>query len=164
MYLFRKGFILLFALLFPVIVFLFLKFFGKNEYELLVYKSSCTNIIDELRIKEFQNKYKIKIIDIRLGNDNLLIDNYINKLDIGDEIEVITLSDELRNLNWLNLKADKSLINNLTACVHEITFNNSFILLMDDENNVRGHFNSTDRGDIERLDVEIDILKLENEK
>ena len=34
---------------------------------------------------------------------------------------------------------------------------------MDDENNVRGHFNSTDRGDIERLDVEIDILKLENE-
>ena len=35
---------------------------------------------------------------------------------------------------------------------------------MDDENNVRGHFNSTDRGDIERLDVEIDILKLENEK
>ena len=50
MYLFRKGFILLFALLFPVIVFLFLKCFGKNEYELLVYKSSCTNIIDELRI------------------------------------------------------------------------------------------------------------------
>lgn len=64
----------------------------------------------------------------------------------------------------MNVKADKSLLNNLTACVHEITFNNSFILLMDDENNVRGHFNSTDRGDIERLDVEIDILKLENEK
>ena len=79
MYLFRKGFILLFALLFPVIVFLFLKFFGKNEYELLVYKSSCTNIIDELRIKEFQNKYKIKIIDIRLGNDNLLINIIINQ-------------------------------------------------------------------------------------
>ena len=164
MYLYRKGFILLFALLFPVLVFLFLKFFGKNEYELSVYESSCTDIIDELRIKEFQNKYKIKIIDIRLGNDNLLIDNYINKLDIGDEIEVITLSDELRNLNWLSIRADKSLINNLAACVYGITFNNSFILLMDDENNVRGYFNSTDRGDIERLDVEIDILKLENEK
>ena len=58
MYLFRKGFILLFALLFPVLVFLFLMFFGKNEYELSVYESSCTDIIDELRIKEFQNKYK----------------------------------------------------------------------------------------------------------
>ncbi len=161
MYRFRKGFILLFALLFPVLVFLFLKFFGKNEYELLVYESSCNDITDELSLKGHQNSDKIKIIDIRLDNDNLLIDNYINKLGVDEEIEVITLSDELRNLKWLNIKVDKSLINNLASCVEGITFEKSFILLMDDENNVRGHFYSKDRGDIERLDIEIDILKLE---
>ncbi len=86
MYRFRKGFILLFALLFPVLVFLFLKFFGKNEYELLVYESSCSDITDELRLKGYQNSDKIKIIDIRLDNDNLLIDNYINKLGVDEEI------------------------------------------------------------------------------
>ena len=35
------------------------------------------------------------------------------------------------------------------------------ILLLDKNNNVRGYFDSADRGEIERLDVEIDILKLE---
>ncbi len=48
MNLFRKGFILLFALLFPVIVFLFLKFFGQNEYKLSIYNSSCSDLIENL--------------------------------------------------------------------------------------------------------------------
>ena len=48
MNLFRKGFVLLFALLFPVIIFLFLKFFGQNEYELSVYNSSCSDSIGKI--------------------------------------------------------------------------------------------------------------------
>ena len=48
MTLFRKGFVLLFALLFPVIIFLFLKFFGQNEYELSVYNSSCSDSIGKI--------------------------------------------------------------------------------------------------------------------
>ena len=97
---------------------------------------------------------------MRVSDDNLLIDNYINKLDISDEIKVITLSDQPRNLKWLNIKVDSLLIKNLTTCIENVVFDKSFILLLDNKNNVRGYFNSADRREIERLDVEIDILKL----
>ena len=158
MNLLRKGFILLFSLLFPVIVFLFLKFFGQNEYELSIYNSSCSDLIENL-LKEPNNN--IKLLDVRLRDDNLLIDNYINKLDISNEIKVITLSDQPRNLEWMSIRVDNLLIKNLTKCVENVVFDKSFILLIDTKNNVRGYFNSTDRGEIERLDVEIDILRLE---
>ena len=160
MNLFRKGFVLLFALLFPVIIFLFLKFFGENEYELSVYNSTCSFSIENLFSDSNINSNNIKILDVRVSDDNLLIDNYINKLDISDEIKVITLSDQPRNLKWLNIKVDRLLIKNLTTCIENVVFDKSFILLLDNKNNVRGYFNSTDRREIERLDVEIDILKL----
>ena len=160
MNLFRKGFVLLFALLFPVIIFLFLKFFGENEYELSVYNSTCSFSIENLFSDSNINSNNIKILDVRVSDDNLLIDNYINKLDISDEIIVITLSDQPRNLKWLNIKVDRLLIKNLTTCIENVVFDKSFILLMDNKNNVRGYFNSADRREIERLDVEIDILKL----
>ena len=79
MNLFKKGFILLFSLLFPIIVFLFLKFYGQNEYELSVYNSSCSEIIDEYIINDFNRKNNIRIVDIRMTDNDILVDNYINK-------------------------------------------------------------------------------------
>jgi hypothetical protein len=159
--LFRKGFILLFALLFPVITFLFLKFFGQNEYELSVYNSSCSDLTESFFLDSSNSVNNIKLLDVRLNDDNLLIDNHIDKLNISNEIKVITLSNQLRYLKWLNLKVDTLLIENLTKCVENVVFDKSFILLMDTKNNIRGYFYSADREEIERLDVEIDILKLE---
>jgi len=164
MNLFKKGFILLFSLLFPIIVFLFLKFYGQNEYELSVYNSSCSEIIDEYIINDFNRKNNIRIVDIRMADNDILVDNYINKLEINDQIEVITLSNKLRNLNWLNIVVDKVLIERLSECIQNEYLDKSFILLLDKQNRVRGHFYSADRKEIERLDVEIDILLLEYEK
>lgn len=164
MNLFKKGFILLFSLLFPVIVFLFLKFYGQNEYELSVYNSSCSEIIDEYIIKDFNRKNNIRIVDVRMTDNDILVDNYINKLEINDEIEVITLSNKLRTLNWLNIVVERGLIERLSGCIEKEYLDKSFVLLLDKQNRVRGHFYSADRKDIERLDVEIDILSLEYEK
>jgi len=163
MNLFRKGFILLFALLFPVIIFLFLKLFGENEYKLSIYESTCLNVIEDSITDTLLNSSNIKILDIRKNHDNKLIDNYIKKLDIDDKIGVITLSDQLRNLNWETLILDKETIDNLSICVEDKYFDQSFILLLDKYNTVRGYFYSTDRSEIERLAVEIDILSIENE-
>ncbi len=164
MNLFKKGFILLFSLLFPIIVFLFLKFYGQNEYELSVYNSSCSEIIDEYIIKDFNRKNNIRIVDVRMTDNDILVDNYINKLEINDEIEVITLSNKLRTLNWLNIVVERGLIERLSGCIENEYLDKSFVLLLDKQNRVRGHFYSADRKDIERLDVEIDILSLEYEK
>ena len=49
----------------------------------------------------------------------------------------------------------------MTICIENVVFEKSFILLLDKNNSIRGYFDSADRGEIERLDVEIDILKLE---
>ena len=164
MNLFKKGFILLFSLLFPIIVFLFLKFYGQNEYELSVYNSSCSEIIDEYIIKDFNRKNNIRIVDVRMTDNDILVDNYINKLEINDEIEVITLSNKLRTLNWLNMVVERGLIERLSGCIENEYLDKSFVLLLDKQNRVRGHFYSADRKDIERLDVEIDILLLQYEK
>tara|TARA_B100001057_G_scaffold81871_1_gene77369 strand:- start:27504 stop:27998 length:495 start_codon:yes stop_codon:yes gene_type:complete len=164
MNLFKKGFILLFSLLFPIIVFLFLKFYGQNEYELSVYNSSCSEIIDEYIIKDFNRKNNIRIVDVRMTDNDILVDNYINKLEINDEIEVITLSNKLRTLNWLNIVVERGLIERLSGCIENEYLDKSFVLLLDKQNRVRGHFYSADRKDIERLDVEIDILLLQYEK
>lgn len=164
MNLFKKGFILLFSLLFPIIVFLFLKFYGQNEYELSVYNSSCSEIIDEYIIKDFNRKNNIRIVDVRITDNDILVDNYINKLEINDEIEVITLSNKLRTLNWLNIVVERGLIERLSGCIENEYLDKSFVLLLDKQNRVRGHFYSADRKDIERLDVEIDILLLQYEK
>jgi len=164
MNLFKKGFILLFSLLFPIIVFLFLKFYGQNEYELSVYNSSCSEIIDEYIIKDFNRKNNIRIVDVRMTDNDILVDNYINKLEINDEIEVITLSNKLRTLNWLNIVVERGLIERLSGCIDNEYLDKSFVLLLDKQNRVRGHFYSADRKDIERLDVEIDILLLQYEK
>ena len=99
-----------------------------------------------------------------MTDNDILVDNYINKLEINDQIEVITLSNKLRNLNWLNLVVDKVLIERLSECIQNEYLEKSFILLLDKQNRVRGHFYSADRKEIERLDVEIDILLLEYEK
>ena len=164
MNLFRKGFILLFLLLFPVVIFLFLKFFGDNEYKLSIYESSCLTLIKKIDVDGYLDLKRFKIFDIRFKEKNVLVDNYIKKLNIDKEIEIITLSEQLRNLDWMNYVVDKSVIDKLSSCVDIDVIENSFILLIDDENNLRGFYNSTDRKEIERLDVEIDILKLESEK
>ena len=59
MNLFRKGFILLFLLLFPVVIFLFLKFFGDNEYKLSVYESSCLTIMKKIYVDGYIRFKKI---------------------------------------------------------------------------------------------------------
>ena len=164
MNLFRKGFILLFLLLFPVVIFLFLKFFGDTEYKLSIYESSCLTIMKKIDVDGYLDLKRLKIFDIRFKEKNVLVDNYIKKLNIDKEIEIITLSEQLRNLDWMNYVVDKSVIDELSLCVDIDVIENSFILLIDDENNLRGFYNSTDRKEIERLDVEIDILKLESEK
>ena len=129
MNLFRKGFILLFLLLFPVVIFLFLKFFGENEYILSIYESSCLTLIKKIDVDGYLDLKRFKIFDIRFKEKNVLVDNYIKKLNIDKEIEIITLSEQLRNLDWMNYVVDKSVIVELSSCVDIDVIENSFILL-----------------------------------
>tara|TARA_B100001996_G_C18495906_1_gene529510 strand:+ start:118 stop:612 length:495 start_codon:yes stop_codon:yes gene_type:complete len=161
---FNKGLILFFSLLLPILLFLFLKYFGDNKYEIQKYDFGCEIKLED--INELSNVIslnEIKVLDIRIDDNSKLIDNYLNKIFLNKKIKIITLSEEDRNLNWINLSLSKLTLNNLLKCYTSANTYKSFVLLLDNSNKLRGLYNIELQSEIERLNVEIDILKLENE-
>ena len=160
----NKGLVLFFSLLLPTLLFLFLKFFGDNKYEIQEYDFECDfNIEDIQELNHTISLYKIKLIDVRIDGNNKLIDNYLNKVFLNKKVEIITLSEQDRKLNWINFSTSKLILDNLHKCYTSINTYNSFVLLLDKRNTLRGVYNTDLQSEIERLNVEIDILKLEDE-
>ena len=161
---FNKGLILFFSLLLPTLLFLFLKFFGDNKYEIKKYNFECDFKIKDIEdLREVFSLNEIKVLDIRVDDNKKLIDNYLNKVFINKEVEIITLSEQDRNLEWINLSINKLILDKLLKCYSSDSKNKSFLLLLDKKNKLRGVYITDLQSEIERLNVEIDILKLEYE-
>ena len=160
---FNKGLVLFFSLLLPILLFLFLKYFGNNKYEIQKYNFECEIKLEDIDdLNDALSLNEIKVLDIRIDDNSKLIDNYINKVFLNNKIKIITLSDQDRNLNWFDLLISKSTLDKLLKCYSANSLK-SFVLLLDRKNTLRGIYNIELQSEIERLNVEIDILKLENE-
>ena len=158
----KKVFILSFSLFLPLIIYLFLRVFGENKYEVPVIENSCDLIISSLQVKELSES-KLKLIDIRSGENNILIDNYINKILNSNNIFVITLSNENRYQNWMYYNVKKSFLESFYQCNNLEGELSPFIVLLDKQNVTRGLYDPSKSEDIDRLNVEIDILRLSYE-
>ena len=158
----KKVFILSFSLFLPLIIYLFLRVFGENKYEVPVIENSCDLIISSLQVKELSES-KLKLIDIRSGENNILIDNYINKILNSKNIFVITLSNENRYQNWMYYNVKKSFLESFYQCNNLEGDLSPFIVLLDKQNVTRGLYDPSKSEDIDRLNVEIDILRLSYE-
>ena len=158
----KKVFILSFSLFLPLIIYLFLRVFGENKYEVPVIENSCDLIISSLQVKELSES-KLKLIDIRSGENNILIDNYINKILNSNNIFVITLSNENRYQNWMYYNVKKSFLESFYQCNNLEGELSPFIVLLDKQNVTRGIYDPSKSEDIDRLNVEIDILRLSYE-
>ena len=160
---FNKGLVLFFSLLLPILLFLFLKYFGNNKYEIQKFNFECEIKLEDIDdLNDALSLNEIKVIDIRIDDNSKLIDNYINKVFLNKKIKIITLSEQDRNLNWINLLLNKFTLENFLKCYSSNSYK-SFVLLLDKKNIIRGIYNIELQSEIERLNVEIDILKLENE-
>ena len=160
---FNKGLVLFFSLLLPILLFLFLKYFGINKYEIQKYNFECEIKLEDIDdLNDALSLNEIKVLDIRIDDNSKLIDNYINKVFLNKKIKIITLSDQDRNLNWFDLLISKSTLDKLLKCYSANSLK-SFVLLLDKKNTLRGIYNIELQSEIERLNLEIDILKLENE-
>ena len=160
---FNKGLVLFFSLLLPILLFLFLKYFGNNKYEIQKFNFECEIKLEDIDdLNDALSLNEIKVIDIRIDDNSKLIDNYINKVFLNKKIKIITLSEQDRNLKWFNLLISKSTLDKLLKCYSANSLK-SFVLLLDKKNTLRGIYNIELQSEIERLNVEIDILKLENE-
>ena len=89
---YTKGFILLFTLLFPILIYLFLRFFGNNKYELPlidVNKNDCIEIFQNDSISNNYYSGYIKIIDYRLSNNSIVINNFPVAKQVPRDYEMV---------------------------------------------------------------------------
>ena len=164
---YTKGFILLITLLFPILIYLFLRFFGNNKYELPLIDLNKNDCIEIFQNDSISNNYYsgyIKIIDYRLSNNSIIINNLLKRLYQKNNVSIITLSETKQNVPWLIYNFSGDIILEFIKCEYSDIKLNSFLVLYDQKNQIRGYYISDDPKEYERLDVEIDVLKSNYEK
>ena len=71
---FNKGLVLFFSLLLPTLLFLFLKYFGNNKYEIQKYDFECEIKLEDIDdLNDALSLNEIKVLDIRIDDDTKLI-------------------------------------------------------------------------------------------
>ena len=148
----KKPILLFLALLFPVCIFLFLKFFGKNEFDVPALYQQEEPIVPAGCDYSYQIPYRIadslKMSLSRSGIKQIYLVNFSSDKLVrvteayGGDISIIPgtgFSEVTRACAFLMPKE-------------------SDIVLIDDQGKLRGQYESSDREEIDRLLLELDIL------
>ena len=175
----RKVIVLIVVLSAPIIVFLFLKKFGSNQFELPIYYSEGNPIARCNDSSQVQHKVDVAFIDkgsiqlpaifVAAGQEeNEHYSDLKNVLGKYPEINVweIVKADVTEVNAKLNLvDLDKATYLNFINCelaVGEDNWVNEFTafnyVLVDIDGRIRGYINTSTLKEIERLDTEVDIL------
>jgi hypothetical protein len=157
----KKTIFLVLALLVPVAIFIFLKMFGRNEFDVpVMHQDSIPSISTDCHIG-YTTPYRVA--------DSVMTMIRRNK---SDSLCVIFFDDSSRaGMNRISVEfSDDPLeivsIQDLTSA-SDFPFLKRCILLMDEdmsvalvdhENRIRGYYDGNDRDEIDRLIVEIKII------
>ena len=154
----RKTFFLTLALILPVLVFLFLKFFGRNKFEIPVYYQDTIEIPRDCLVN-FQAPYSVSDSTlIALGVDLhraclILFKNMTGENDIRLREEVQQNKLQVVNLSEVLSKEKESKM----RCIFLLPdkFNS---VLLDEQRRIRGYYQVDSRDETDRLLVELKIL------
>jgi hypothetical protein len=152
----KKLFLLFLALLLPSCIFIFLKFFGKNEFEVLpLFTNQLPSIKNDCNY-HYTLPYQIADTTLRQmtdGNDSLIC--VVFQKQEGGSLARIQEKYETEPVAWKFLDPEKN--SNQMRCIFvlEKPFNTA---LVDNKGRIRGQYNSADRDEMDRLLVEISIL------
>lgn len=148
------------VLLVPVLVFLFLKQFGSNEFNLPIYYNEG-HPLPECSRSDSSHKVSAEFIftnDLHLPllagfedvNANEFLFDLTNVLDKYPEVKIFSAdASDLQTMNCQLVLGEDQLIEQPIA--------NKFVLI-DDQRRIRGYFQLDELDDIDRLDMELDIL------
>lgn len=166
----KKVTYLFLALALPGLIFVFLKFFGKNEFNIPIY---FENGIVEDSVCSVSSKVKYAVQDsiIARGKGATVVIIYPFVGDDLSEINRVQSKYNARGVNWLILSGiqnlpksgistqflDYTLFGNVVTCHLRIQEPWSVVLL-DSENAIRGFYDGRSREEIDRLDGELKIL------
>ena len=162
----------------PISVFLFLKQFGANEFELPILYSEGNPIADcstdsgEYKINlEVLEKYNIKLPALfyvpTTEQDKYYSDlnNVLAKYQNVYIYELMVADSSDSNAGSVSLYFSENEYSNFINCTlilgEDQSLNEAILnkfVLIDDARQIRGYYNCSDLEDIERLDVELDIL------
>jgi len=154
----KKALFLFLALVLPVCIFLFLKFFGKNEFAVEpLYTDSYPDIPNgckEVRIPytiddSIKNQLPLEdgLVIVIFEKESVTQANTLKRLQneiAGFPLSLLTLPPAERNLLW-------------KKCVFFLQ-ESADIALVDKSGAIRGQYSSGDREDIDRLLTELSII------
>lgn len=173
-------------LLFPVLIYLFLQGFGKNEFEIPIFHQEGVEMLyecDSLRTStqyfvelervsmvfpEWEIKGKTLVLD--LGNiTNSEIQNNVNsfleKYKRNPNVLLLSLGnlaedcEESKYANWKCSTLSDDELKNIAQCELRIAESMANqLVLIDSERRIRGYYNPTELSEIDRLNTEIHIL------
>jgi hypothetical protein len=154
---YKKVIFLFLALMLPVCIFLFLKIFGKNEFAVPpLFTEALPENINECgvavalpyrvpeRIRDSLSLPKQKMSLIHFG-----------PLESNDETNLRRVKDN--DANKFDLIALPDSLSRLKRCVFFLTGDNDLVLV-DNQGIIRGQYKSSERGEIDRLQMELSIL------
>lgn len=153
----KKTALLFLALLFPAVIFVFLKFFGKNEFDVPLLhtdgvgqvQGNCTQysyakpyIVPDSIFSKFN--FSGKLLMINFGSSGAKLEKIVSKFaDAGlqsiTSAQANTLTAETKDCALLIQKP-------------------ATIVLIDDRRQIRGYYDGSDRDEIDRLEAEVIIL------
>jgi hypothetical protein len=154
----KKGLFLFLALLLPVAVFVFLKFFGKNEFEVpLIYANGVSDAPAECGL-EYPVPYVLHdslMLKLRAEETSMLVLDFSGQ----SSTEMQVVRDEfakdkvmIKSASSINFADEKF----VRECVLLLK-NPNEIVLIDSKNQIRGYYQNS-REEIDRMILEIKIL------
>jgi hypothetical protein len=155
----KKALFLFLGLFLPILVFVFLKMFGKNEFEVpLLYEqgvkvkpSGCTMnygapyIVPDTIIHELTFSLKPLIV-VNFASQSVKLNNL---MDAFDKDVALIEGDKM------NLTAEH--FNFIKTCAL-LTESPNNIVLIDNRHRIRGQYDGTDRDELDRLEAEMKII------
>ncbi|MBS1490391.1 MAG: hypothetical protein JSS93_07675 [Bacteroidetes bacterium] len=149
----KKSVYLFLALLLPILIFFFLKFFGRSEFDIPIQYES--GVPDSLRCTTYNGQGQYFLPDSLFGEKKLQLAN----LFVGDEIKEVTrLKEDVGDKNWqVIFLRDMPHAETIKDCVLFLKKPWTAVLV-DNQKRIRGYYALAHRDDLDRLKIELTIL------
>lgn len=158
----RKPLFLIIALLLPVLVFIFLKFFGRNEFSVVpLFQTSESKLpsgCEGITIPYFLSDSSYLNFKQDHESDSLLIIFYeatAAELTVSD-VQLSRLTEYLQVDEAVGFKRISEKSKSIECAL--LLKPSLDLALLDSKKRIRGQYNSNDRDEVDRLMTELDII------
>jgi hypothetical protein len=157
----KKIVFLFLALLFPVCIFLFLKIFGKNEFDVAPLHQDGVPAAPEPCKLSYASPYTLpdSVMEL-IGNGTqtpLTILNFSGASSVYDRVYDENTGREVRMVLPATLSLDEPGLSFLKNCVLLLKAPYD-VVLIDDQKRIRGYYEGNSREEIDRLLIEVSII------